>query len=120
MGVSPVAVKVWLYAVPAVPFGNDAVVMVGALPVPVLLSVGSGWQAVKAKVIAVTMLKNESVFLRLERRTENGERRTENGERRTENGERRTAFLIVTYFRCLRLLVFSFFARQTHEQERIK
>jgi hypothetical protein len=34
MGVSPVAASVRLYAVPTSPFGNDVVVMVGAVPVP--------------------------------------------------------------------------------------
>jgi hypothetical protein len=33
IGVSPVAVSVWLYAVPTVPFANDVVVTVGAVPV---------------------------------------------------------------------------------------
>jgi hypothetical protein len=32
MGVSPVAASGWLYAVPTVPFGNVAVVIVGAVP----------------------------------------------------------------------------------------
>jgi hypothetical protein len=36
MGVSPVAASVQLYAVPVSPFGNDAVVIVGAVPVPLL------------------------------------------------------------------------------------
>jgi hypothetical protein len=34
MGLSPVAASVWLYAVFTVPLGNDAVVIVGAVPVP--------------------------------------------------------------------------------------
>ena len=34
IGVSPVAASVWLYAVPTVPLGNDAVVMVGLPPPP--------------------------------------------------------------------------------------
>jgi hypothetical protein len=33
IGVVPVAVSVWLYAVPTVPPGNDVVVIVGAVPV---------------------------------------------------------------------------------------
>jgi hypothetical protein len=33
IGVSPLAVSVWLYAVPTVPFANAVVVIVGAVPV---------------------------------------------------------------------------------------
>ena len=36
MGVSPAAESVWLYAVPTVPLGNDVVMIVGAVPPPVL------------------------------------------------------------------------------------
>jgi hypothetical protein len=36
MGVSPLATSVWLYAVPTVPPGNVAVVIVGAVPSPPL------------------------------------------------------------------------------------
>jgi hypothetical protein len=34
MGAVPVAASVWLYAVPASPSGNDAVVIAGAVPFP--------------------------------------------------------------------------------------
>ena len=59
IGVSPVAVSVWLYAVPTVPLGNDAVVTVGAVPVvPPLPSS----QAIKENPITATMAAKPNSF----------------------------------------------------------
>jgi hypothetical protein len=56
-GASPVAVKVWLYAVPAVPFGNDVVVIVGAVPVPPLdaIVIDSGFVLLPVALAALTL-----------------------------------------------------------------
>ncbi|MEA4846456.1 MAG: hypothetical protein VB106_04385 [Clostridiaceae bacterium] len=37
MGDVPLAVRVWLYAMPTVPFGSEAVVMVGAVGAAVMV-----------------------------------------------------------------------------------
>ena len=63
IGVSPVAVSVWLYAVPTVPFANDVVVIVGAVPVvpPLPLSqatIASAIKAAKTKIIEIFFIFN--------------------------------------------------------------
>jgi hypothetical protein len=57
MGVSPVAVKVWLYAVPTVPPDNDVVVMVGDVPVPPLdaIVIESGFVLLPVALAALTV-----------------------------------------------------------------
>jgi hypothetical protein len=60
MGVSPVAVKVWLYAVPAVPPDNDVVVIVRAVPTPPLdaIVIESCFVLFPAVLIAFTVKLN--------------------------------------------------------------
>jgi phosphohistidine swiveling domain-containing protein len=56
IGVSPVAASVWLYAVPTVPFGNVAVVIVGAIPSPTAVIVmDNGLVLFPAALVALTV-----------------------------------------------------------------
>jgi hypothetical protein len=66
-GVSPVAASVWLYAIPAVPYGNSAVVIARATPPPGLgLGLGLGRlgllplsQAAKENPVSYSLLNEE-------------------------------------------------------------
>jgi hypothetical protein len=65
MGVSPVAVNVWLYAVPTAPLGTVVVVIAGAVPSPpLLLSVGllSHPTAVIANTSKIDSIPSKTLF----------------------------------------------------------
>jgi hypothetical protein len=57
MGGSPIAASVWLYAVPTVPFGNDVVVIVGAVPplLPLLMVIDNDFVLFPVELVALTV-----------------------------------------------------------------
>jgi hypothetical protein len=66
IGVSPVAVSVWLYAVSTTPLGNDVVVIVGATPLPVFPPPGSPQPAKASAKITANKPHKSALFIFIE------------------------------------------------------